>query len=213
MDRAVAAQIEDESAPLAERMGALLMSAGNDLALHRPEAALQKYEMLLRYHAPTGNHAMAALSLNGMGEAYERLGQPEQAEAAYHAALVPASEGDPPAIPVLLNIVMNLANMRMSQERWEEAEGYWDSTQQLAATARNAPLRIEALDRRGICQEIQGKYDDAEESWNAACIMSAKIEDADLCETMLERLEGFYQRMGRQNESWAVGQMRAEMKG
>jgi hypothetical protein len=213
VDKALDAQVADDAAPLAERMGALLMSAGSDLATNQPDAALEKYELLLRYHAPMDNHPMAAVALNGMGESYEKLGQPEQAEAAYHAALIPASDGDPPSIPVLLNVVMNLANMRMGQERWAESEGYWDATQQLAAASRNAPLRIEALDRRGICQELQGKYAEAEESWNAGCIMAAKIEDAQLTEALLGRLEGFYQRMGRENEARGVGKMLEEMKG
>lgn len=213
VDKALEDQVADESAPLAERMGALMMSAGSDLAMNRPEAALEKYEVLLRYHAPMGSHPMAALALNGMGESYEKLGEPEQAEAAYQAALIPASDGDPPSIPVLLNVVMNLANMRMGQERWAESEGYWDATQQLAAASRNAPLRIEALDRRGICQELQGKYPEAEESWNAGCIMAAKIEDAQLTETLLDRLRGFYERMGRQNEVSGVDRMLEQMRG
>jgi tetratricopeptide (TPR) repeat protein len=213
VNAALSAQVEDESLPLNDRMGTLMIAAGSDFALHRYDAAMQKYELLLRYHAPLGNLAMAAVALNGMGETYERMGDIEQANAAYQAALVPASDGDPPAIPVLLNIVMNLGNLRMTQQRWDEAEGYWDSAQQLAAAARNAPLRVQALEQRGICEERQHKLEAAEKSYDAAAIMAAKIEDLPLCRSALGRLGPVYQRLGRETEAWGVSTMLAEMGG
>jgi len=213
VNAALSAQVEDEALPLSDRMGTLLVAAGSDFALHRYDGALQKYELLLRYHAPLGNLPMAAVALNGMGETYERMGQVEQANTAYQAALVPASDGEPPAIPVLLNIVMNLGNLRMTQGRWDEAEGYWDSAQQLAAAARNAPMRVQALEQRGICEEAQGKLDAAEKSYDAACIMAAKIEDLPLCRGALARLGPLYQRMGRNAEAWGASQMLTEMGG
>ena len=212
VNAAVAQQVADPSLSLDARMSALLIAAGNDFGLQQYPAALQKFELLLRYHAPLGNLAMAALALNGIGEVYSRLGHLEHASAAFQAALIPASDGEPPALPVLLNVVMNMANLRMTQERWEEAEGYWDSAQQLAAAARNAPLRIEALEQRGVCEERQGRHEAAEKSWNDGCIMAGRIEDATLCERLLVRLEALFHRTGRQSEAWGVSRMLTDLR-
>jgi tetratricopeptide (TPR) repeat protein len=127
-----------------------------------------------------------------MGQVYERMGQLDEAEQAYQAALVPASQGEYPPLQVFLNVILSLAGMRMSQQRWEEAEGYWDSSQQLATVMRDAPLRVRSLERRGVCQQQRGLLQEAEASWKAGAVIAAQLRDADLCGSVLERLHALY---------------------
>src|SRR5262249_21633126 len=112
VNRSMDDELEDDSIPLAERMTTLMMVAANDLAFGRYDDALEKYALLLQYHGSMNNHPFAALALNGMGEVYVRLEDLEKANESFEAPLIPASEGEHPPIPVFLNVVINLANLR-----------------------------------------------------------------------------------------------------
>jgi Tetratricopeptide repeat len=197
INRSLEETVGDDSLPLEERLGTLAVLAGNDFAFQRYAEPLEKYELLLQYHAPLGNYPMAALALNGMGEVYEKMGDVERANESYEAALIPASHGDHPPIPLFLNIVLNLANLRLAQERWEDAEAYYDIAQQLATVARNAPVKIRALENRGICQQQQGKLEAAVKSWNDGAVIAAQIEDVELCRSLHERLRQHHAEMGQ----------------
>jgi tetratricopeptide (TPR) repeat protein len=196
LNRSLEEDVADDKLPLAERMAVLPLSASNDVAFERFPEALEKYALLLQYHGSMNNFAMGAMALHGMGLVYERTGDPFKANEAYQAALVPASQGEHPPIPVFLNVVLSLANLRMTEQRWDEAEDYWDAAQQLATVARDGPLKVRALDHRGVCQERQGKTEEAEQSWRAGSIIAAQLQDADLCGALLERLRGLYAMQG-----------------
>jgi len=196
LNQSIEEEAADETLPLSERMSSLLVAAGNDLAFQRFPAALEKYALLLQYHGSMNNYAMAALAMHGMGQVYERMGDFEKANEAYQAALIPASQGEHPSIPVLLNVVLSLANLRITQQRWDEAEGYWDSVQQLATVSRDGPLKVRALDHRGVCQERQAKFQEAEQSWYAGTVIAAQLQDVDLCGNLLERLRNLYTAQG-----------------
>lgn len=187
----------DEDLPLEERLGNLMVLAGSDHANRRYSEALEKYELVLQYHAPRGNLTMAALALNGMGEAYEKMGDADGASESYLAALAPASLGDHPPIPVLLNVVLNLANLRLVQERWAEGEACYDMAQQLATLARNGPAKIQALEYRGVCQRQQGQIVEAEQSWYQGSVLAAQLEDVELCRRSVERLRLLYADTGQ----------------
>ncbi len=182
----------DESLPLAERMAPIPIMAGNDFALGRYPEALQKYEMMLQYHAPMNNLPLAAVALNGMGEVYQRMGNLKEANDCYEAALIPASHGEHPPIPVFLNVVANLGNLCVEQMRWADGEAYYDMAQQLATAARNPASKIGALENRGYCQQQQGKVEEAVQSWNDATVIAAQLEDVYACRRLLQRLERYY---------------------
>jgi len=164
--------------------------------------AIEKYELLLQYHAPKGNLAMAAVALNGMGESFAKLQDLGRAEECYHAALIPASHGDHPPIAVLLNVVLNLASLRFSQQRWAEAEPYYDAAQQLATVARDGATKVRALEYRGVCQRWLGKMDEAEQSWIDGSVIAAQLEDVALCRSNVDRLRQHYAETGRVNEEY-----------
>lgn len=191
------AEMNDESLPLAERIAPLPILAGSDFAAERYPQALEKYGLLLRYYAPLNNLPMAALALNGMGEVYEKTGDLERANQSYEAALVPASCGHQPAIPVLLNVVTNLGNLKIRQGQWSEAEAYFDSAQQVATVARNAPSRMSALESLGLCQAQQDRPDDAIASWNQGAVIAAQLEDVHWSRILLGRLHEHYRKLGQ----------------
>jgi tetratricopeptide (TPR) repeat protein len=197
LQRSMEEEVEDESLSVAERLNNVPVLAGIDVANRRYPEALEKYELLLQYHAPMGNYTMAAVALNGMGEAYEKLGDLERASESYQAALVPASQGEHPPIAVLLNIVLNLANLRHEQERWGEGEAYYDMAKDLATVARDGPTKVRALEYRGVCQQRQGKLEEAEKSWYDGSVIAAQLEELDLCRRLVARLRQHYAETGQ----------------
>lgn len=192
IERGLEAEVADESLPLPERLAPLPIMAGNDFALERYPEAMKKYELLFRYHASMNNHTMAAFALNGMGEVYEKMGDFGRANESYEAALIPASQSDPPPIPIFLNIVANLGNLCERQGRWQNAEAYFDMAQQLATAARNPPAKISSLEKRGCCQRRQGKIEEALSSWNDGVIIAAQLQDVHSCRAILGRIEQHY---------------------
>ncbi len=201
VSRSLAEEVADRTRPLEERLGNLLVLAGMDSALGRHDAALQKYEALLRHYAPAGNHPMAAVALNGMGECYQKQGDLEHAGEAFQAALIPASIGENPPYAVFLNVVMNLADLRLAQKRWAEGEGYYDAAQQLASVARNPASKLRALEFRGVCQQNQGKLAEAERTWLDGSGIAAQLEDVDGCRAHVGRLHQLYAATGRAREA------------
>jgi tetratricopeptide (TPR) repeat protein len=196
LNRSVEEETADETLPLSERMSSLLVSAGNDLAFQRFPSALEKYALIQQYHGSMNNYAMAALAMHGMGQVYERTGDLEKADEAYQAALIPASHGEHPSISVFLNVILSLANLRMTQQSWGEAEGYWDSAQQLATVMRDGPLKVRALEQRGICQQNQGKLQEAEKSWDSGAVIAAQLQDAELCGGLIQRMRDLCASLG-----------------
>jgi hypothetical protein len=211
VNRALESEAADPGLPVPERVAMLPMLAGNDYAWGRYAEAMKKYELLLRFHAPTGNHAMAAFALNGMGEVYEKAGDLERANQSYEAALVPASHGEHPALPVWLNTVVNLANLCVRQGRWADGEAYYDVAQQLATVARDPTTRINALDGRATCAERQGKLDEAARSWTAGTVIAAQLQDVGACRLLLGRLEQLHTRRGEMTQAAEVRRQLAEL--
>lgn len=195
---------QDESLPLEQRMSSLLMSAGNDIGFERWSSALDKYALLLKYHGSMNNTAMGAVVLNNMGTVYERKGDEGRAEESYEAAMKLSANGEQENPQVMLNNILSHAEMRERQQRWEEAEGYWDSAQQLATVTRNGPLRIKALRRRGVCEREQEKLQEAESSWLGSTTIAAKLEDSDQCKESLEYLRDLYVHTGESGKEQAI---------
>ena len=176
MARAIDEEADDESLPLDRRLQSLFVSANLDYAYQRPEAALEKYEILLQYHAGAQNATMTALVLNGMGEAHARLGNREQAANCFEHALIPASAAPGPPIPVLLNLSLNLGTLRMEEGNFAAAESYFDSAQQFATIQRAPITKVQAMEKLGYCQYSLGNVEAALASWTAAATVAEQLE-------------------------------------
>jgi hypothetical protein len=196
LERAVADEAADETLPMDERVQGLLMTAALDYTHKRYDQALDKYQRLFDYYAYHKDRPLMALALNGMGEVLQAMGQGAEAVTCFEAALVPASEGDPPPVPMLLNVSLNLAQVRMQVGRYEEAEGYFDIVQKLAAAMRNPELRIAVIENLGQAQYLQGKIPAALETWKAGATLAEKLDKPELRKGLLERARAHYAKAG-----------------
>jgi tetratricopeptide (TPR) repeat protein len=196
MQQAMDEEAADPTLPLERRLQNLFMSAGVDYGFQRFGDALQKYGVLLKYYAGTRNETMTALVLNAIGETHARIGNAEQAGECFELAFVPASKAPGPPIPVMLNVVLNLANLRMGQERWAEAEVYYESAHQLATAQRDAGTKVGAIENLGHCQYLQGKVKEALGTWHAGAALAGELELPEQRESMLRRLATYYMNVG-----------------
>ena len=191
-ENALEQEAADPEWPLTDRVQATFLSAQRDYAWGRFEEALKKHEVVLNYHSAIGNAPMVALVLNSVGEIHQRAGRPEQASRCFEAALEPACAGQHPPLPVLCNVVLNLANLRFAQNRLPEAEVYFDSAEKLATVLRNPPVKIQSIEWLGYCQFVQGRADEAEQNWKRAADIAGKVGQPELQRNLLERLRQYY---------------------
>ncbi len=182
----------DERLPLVERMQAVLLIANNDYAHKRFREALARFELLYTYYDSVHNLEGVGLALNGAGESQRRLGNWEQASDCFEAAVHATSESNPPPLPLLLNILLNLANLRMDQARWSEAEFYYFATDQLATVLRNPASKVQSIENRGYCQYMQGKSADAIATWRLGEQIASELGQ----EASLKSLQGRLQNCG-----------------
>ena len=192
MENALEEEAADPELPLNDRVQAMFLSAQRDYAWGRFDEALKKHEVVLKYHSAIGNAPMEALVLNSVGEIHQRAGRPDQASRCFEAALEPACAGQHPPLPVLCNVVLNLANLRLAQNRFPEAEVYYDSAEKLATVLRNPPAKIQSIENLGYCQYMQGKADEAEQNWKRAANIAGQVEQPELHRNLLERLRQYY---------------------
>ena len=192
MENALEEEAADTELPLTDRVQAMFLSAQRDYAFGRFDEALMKHEVVLRYHAAIGNGPMAALVLNSVGEIHQRAGRPDQASRCFQAALEPACAGQHPPIPVLFNVLLNLANLRLAENRFAEAEIYYDATEKLATVQRNPPAKIQSIENLGYCPYVQGKVDEALQNWRLGARIAGQLEQQDLQRGLLARLRHHY---------------------
>jgi tetratricopeptide (TPR) repeat protein/uncharacterized Zn-binding protein involved in type VI secretion len=196
MEAALVDDVADADAPLEERVQGALILAAIDFAHRRYQGALEKYKLILPFYGKTRQGAQAGLVLNGMGECHAQLGDLAQAEFFFSAAIEPAAQ-DPPSLPVLLNVYLNLANLTLSQGRWAEAELYYDGAEKFATAQLNPRVKALALENRGVAQRELGKVEDATASWELAAEVSRKAGEADVLTSALERLRAHLSELGQ----------------
>jgi hypothetical protein len=105
---ALAREAADETLPIEQRMSSALVAAGMDQAYGRTAEALVRYEAALKYYGEAGNAPMAALAANGVAACKQAQGDVAGAERIMHAALETSLQADPPALPAVLNILLDL---------------------------------------------------------------------------------------------------------
>jgi tetratricopeptide (TPR) repeat protein len=190
--RSLEREINDVDIPIEERLSSLVVMAGVDVAQSRFQESLEKYALVLEYYIPRENNTMIAIALNGMGEVYVRMGDETRANEAFESALIPASHGENPPLQVFLNASMNLAMLRMTQNNWEQAAGYWDVVRQTSIITRDPSTKIRALDQLGYCQYRMNELDAAEQTWLEGAELAANVEEESLFVTLMQRRRGLY---------------------
>jgi tetratricopeptide (TPR) repeat protein len=204
MDKALEEEAADEELPLAERVQTMFLSAQRDFSYGRFEQALRKHEVVLKFYSLLGNGAMVALALNSVGEIHQQLGRPQQAERCFEAALEPACHGPHPPVPVLYNTLVNLATVRLGQTRFAEAEVYYDAAEKLATMQRDPLAKLQAIENVGFCQSMQGKTEEAVQSWRHGADIAGKLQAPERQCSMLERLRKHFAETNRAAEQQEV---------
>lgn len=196
MQKALDDEAMDSSLPMPRRMQNVFLSANVDYAHGRLGDAMHKYATLLKFSAGTRDATMAAMVLNGMGEVHQRAGNLEQAAHCFEKAVLPASQASVPPVPVLLNVSLNLANLKMAGGQFGEAESYYDVAQGFAALQRSPDTRLRAIENLGACQYAQGKLREAATSWQAGAAVAGEMKLPSIRRNMLMRLHNLYGRVG-----------------
>jgi tetratricopeptide (TPR) repeat protein len=191
----------DERLPIERRMTAAIVAAGMDQAYGRTADALTHYDSALKYYGETGNPAMAAIAANGIAACRQAEGDLAAAERVMHAALETGLQADPPALPVVLNILLDLTMLVARQHRWAEAELYLTATDAVAGALFMPGERAEALDRRGITQMRLGKQAEAEASWRAAIRIADEADAGEHAMAARTHLAWFLKKTGRGDEA------------
>ncbi|HBL31329.1 MAG TPA: hypothetical protein DD490_31265 [Acidobacteria bacterium] len=105
------------------------------LAANRPLQALRALEASAEIFRRLGEPRALASVLNSLGLAYERLDRPGRAEEHYRQALVAAGETRHPAAEE--TSLFGLARTARRAGRLDEAERWWERTQQVAEESRS----------------------------------------------------------------------------
>lgn len=196
--------VEDESRTDEERMSTLLSLALLDYAHNRFDAAFDKYQTLLGYYQHTGDRAMQAFVLSGLGDLNHRNDLLEEAKHWYECALVPLTETPSPV--VLFSVLKNLGLVAYKQGDFATAERYFEMVDEVATQMRDAEGKAWALEWRGRSQEQQGAFGEAVESWNTAATLSRNVGMDPNLKANLEHLERTYAkaRMSRERAEVAA---------
>ncbi|HEY0779263.1 MAG TPA: tetratricopeptide repeat protein [Gemmatirosa sp.] len=194
--RALEQDATDPARPLFIRMQGLFASATTDGSYGRIDAALQKYALVLKYALGTENAALAALTLNGLGELHARAGHDAQAVRCFEAAVEPAAAAPGPPVPILLNIALNLGGVRTRQGQWAAAEPWYDGAQALATVQRDANTKLHAIEQLGTCQYMQAKFAHAERTWQAGAHVAGELQLTEVRLRMLGLLHHLYGYIG-----------------
>jgi hypothetical protein len=198
---ALAREAADESVPMHDRMNAALVAAGMDQAHGRTDQALVGYETALQHFGSAGNAPVAALAAHGIAACLQAKGNTPGAERVMHAAMEVALQSEPPALPVVLNVLLELTMLVARQRRWAEAELYLTATHDVAIALFMPSVRAEALVRRGIAQSRIGKVDEAERSWRDAILVADEAEAPDHALAARECLHRVLRQQGRNDEA------------
>jgi hypothetical protein len=182
----------DERAPLGDRVNSCLMLAGIDFSHGRYDRAIQQYDIVHQYAANSQNPTLAAIALNGIGDALRALGRVAEADVIMQTALAPAAAAPQPPIPVLFDLYSKLGELRLSQERWPEAEVFLQGAADFALFLHDPDQRLKYLKLTGEAQYRQAKITPALKTWYAGAIVAGKLRRDDDYRVFVKLLESHY---------------------
>lgn len=167
LEEGLAADAARPSLPPRQRALALLQSAGLDFAHQRYVPALEKYGLLYNLFDDLREPGLAALCLCGAGDVYRRVGQLDEASLRYRQGLHLVREGQSP--PVMLNLLMGVGHVCLEQQRFADAEQYWDLAARVAAAQlKNVMALPECMEWVGVARLGLGDSAGAIRVWEGA---------------------------------------------
>jgi hypothetical protein len=194
IERGLDEDAQNEELPDEQRMHALLSLAILDSGHGRLSEAATRFEVLLGYYQQTHNLAMQAFVINAFGDLCRTAGDLAKAQHWYECAAAPATEAKDAV--VLASITRNLGELAFEQQRFAEAEEYFDGLDQLAAHMLQPETKASALEWRGLSLEQLGREQEAAEVWESAALLCRNIGLPELLRINLGHLERVYHRTG-----------------
>jgi len=192
-------EANDEQTPLGERVNNALLLAGIDFAHARYDLALKQYEIVNTFAAATKNPTLAALALIGIGDVHRAQKQTDKAAEFFQAALAPAAQAPSPPVPILLNLYLNLGELRYGQKRWEEAEVFLHGAGEFAFLMHDPAQRLRSWNLLGDAQYQQTKTEAALKTWSNGAIVAGKLQREEDQQIFLQRLREHHSRQRDEN--------------
>jgi tetratricopeptide (TPR) repeat protein len=193
LNDALVKEAADRSAPVADRMQALMQLAGIDYAYKRYPEAIDKYRVLYNYYAEHNAPAMQAVVLQGVGDAILRLGDPRAAKVKYHQGLALAMQTQ--SLPILLNLTSAIGDVDLGLEDYRDAEGFFGLAAQIAGKMQNPFVKADALEKQGLARERTGDEAGAVVAWRDAAALCKTFAYHERHRSVLERLIRAYRSM------------------
>lgn len=161
--------IHNENLPDEERFSAMLQYAMIDSAHGRFKQAYEYLKYTLGYYQQTNNYALQAVTINAMGDIYQRQQQNDKAIHVYETAIEPAVKSK--SAVILHNVVSNLADSEFSRKNYTLAAKYYDQTDQLASKMLYADGKLRALNQQAECAIQQKDYPKAITYWEKSAAL------------------------------------------
>jgi tetratricopeptide (TPR) repeat protein len=168
--KSVMAKMEERAkspdAPVEEKVQAVMLSAGMDVAEKRYDDALTKNLRVLDHYKKTGQKQNESVVQNNIGDIYYLQGDYPAAQENYEKAITIAVEEE--SQPMVMYQGINAGNALFMQQKYDEAFVYYDSSEKLADINKVLPQRIQAMERMGDTRRAQGQTDEAIEIYEKA---------------------------------------------
>jgi len=168
--KSVMAKMEERAkspdAPVEEKVQAVMLSAGMDVAEKRYDDALDKNLRVLGHYQKTGQKQNESVVQNNIGDIYYLQSDYPAAQENYEKAITIAVKEE--SQPMVMYQSINAGNALFMQQKYDGAFIYYDSSEKLADINKVLPQRIQALERMGDTRRAQGKIDEAIEIYEKA---------------------------------------------
>lgn len=210
MSNALVEDAQDPDLPAPDRMQALMQLAALDFAHKRYDQAIEKYGVLYNYYQEQDLPAMQALCLAGHGDVLRQKNQIEAAKARYQQAIAHAVSAQ--SLPVMLNLFQATGDCCLELTQYEEAEGYFDFSNQAAGKTFNIYAKCDAMEKLGMAQEKQEKHESALDIWRKGLSLSKEYDYWIRAKSILERLTESSKAQGLDEEHQAYLAELSEIK-
>jgi tetratricopeptide (TPR) repeat protein len=193
-ERKLNEKANDPAVPAEEQAQIHMMLAGYDVAHQRYEMALARNMELLGYFRYTGQQQQQAVVMNNIGDLHYTQKKFNDAQTWYERAINLSIELK--SEPLVLYQSFNLGNSLLMQNRFADALGYYNATEQLAGASNQPVQQIQALEQMGVANYRMGKSAAAAENWEKAVELSRKLKFQEGQRANLEHLRDLYQELG-----------------
>jgi len=104
---------------------------------------------------------LGAIALQGMADVHSANGRKAEAGKMLQAALAPAAAASSPPVPILFNLYHNLGALRYEEQKWDEAEVYFNGAAEFALLQHDPQQRLHCWEMMGRAQYQQNKIEPA----------------------------------------------------